>query len=117
MQLFNLATLTVLGNTSGSIIGLPCMSSMVGGYFGGALDGCMHDGASIRARHFVPMDAHLVDMGAQCRPNGRPWAQNVWLWRVWKDVLGVQRWLIGLTRRRLCVHKECFAVMMHNLIL
>ena len=32
-----------------------------------------------RARHFVLMGTHLVYMGAQCRPNGRPWAQNVWL--------------------------------------
>ena len=30
--------------------------------------------------HVVPMGAHLVYMGAQCRPNGRPWAQNVGLW-------------------------------------
>ena len=34
---------------------------------------------STRALHFVPMVAHLVCMGAQCRPNGRPWAQNVGL--------------------------------------
>ena len=34
----------------------------------------------IRALHFVPMGVHLVYMGAQCRSNGRPWAQNVGLW-------------------------------------
>ena len=32
-----------------------------------------------KAKHCVPMGAHLVHMGAQCRSNGRPWAQNVWL--------------------------------------
>ena len=39
----------------------------------------MKVGIFSRAIHFVPMSAHLVYMGAQCRPNGRPWAQNVWL--------------------------------------
>ena len=34
---------------------------------------------SIRALHMVRMGAHSVYMGAQCRPNGRPWAQNVGL--------------------------------------
>ena len=33
-----------------------------------------------RALHLVPMGAHLVHMGAQRRPNGRLWAQNVGLW-------------------------------------
>ena len=32
---------------------------------------------SCRAWHFVPMGVHLVYMGARCRPNERPWAQNV----------------------------------------
>ena len=32
---------------------------------------------SSRALHFVPMGAHLVYIGHQCRPHGRPWAQNV----------------------------------------
>ena len=31
------------------------------------------------ARHFVPTGTHLVYLGAQCRPSGHPWAQNVWL--------------------------------------
>ena len=31
------------------------------------------------ALHFVPMGAHFVYMGAQCTPNGLPWAQNVGL--------------------------------------
>ena len=30
-----------------------------------------------RALHFVPMGAHLVNIRHPCRPNGRPWAQNV----------------------------------------
>ena len=32
---------------------------------------------TIIALHFVPMGAHLVYMGAECIPNGRPWTQNV----------------------------------------
>ena len=37
---------------------------------------------SNRARHFVHMGDHLVYIGAQCRPNGCPWAQNLWLYQV-----------------------------------
>ena len=33
-----------------------------------------------RALHFVPMGVHLVYMGAQCRSNEHPWAQNVELY-------------------------------------
>ena len=33
----------------------------------------------IRALHFVPTGAHFVYIGHPCRPNGRPWAQNVGL--------------------------------------
>ena len=29
------------------------------------------------ALHFVPMGAHLIYIGHPCRPNGRPWTQNV----------------------------------------
>ena len=39
-----------------------------------------------RALHFVPMGAHLVYIGHPCRPNGRPWAQNVGPW------IGVSEW-------------------------
>ena len=35
---------------------------------------------SSRARHFVPMGAHLVYISRVTRPNGRPWAQNVGLY-------------------------------------
>ena len=34
----------------------------------------------IIALHFVPMGAHLVYIRHPCRPNGRPWTQNVGLW-------------------------------------
>ena len=37
---------------------------------------------------FLPMGAHLVCMGVQCRPNGRPWAQNVGLY---SDVYNVSK--------------------------
>ena len=34
-------------------------------------------GLSFRALHIVPMGVHLVYIGHPCRPDGRPWAQNV----------------------------------------
>ena len=43
--------------------------------------------------HFVPLGAHLVYIGHQCRANGRPWTQNVGPWKVEMTFQKIEYWL------------------------